>query len=436
MPSAFPRLALLALLVSGCAPAGLTSEQLLDPQACASCHPRATDEWEGSMHAYASTDPVFRALVAKGQEATDGALGSLCVTCHAPMAVRLGATEDGLDLDDVPDELQGVTCVACHFADSVEALHNNQVTLADDGVMRGAWDDPLETPAHGSAYSPLLDRDTPESSELCGACHDVVLPNGLHIEQTYLEWSESVFATQPNLMLGCGGCHMRGRQGFGADVPGAPARELHDHSMPGVDVALSPWPRREQQRAMVESSLNGSLTADLQATLGPGGLVFDYTLENVGSGHGFPSGAAHNRRVWVEFEAWRGDQRVASSGVPVRGEPVLDRDDPDLWMMRDILYDAAGDEVRHTWEAVTMDKVQLQPGLTADPTDPDFVHSVTGSYQVLGAPPDRARARVRVRPFGLDLVLPMVEEGYLDQDAVRAMPTFTLEGTVREWEGD
>jgi hypothetical protein len=426
-------LGLTLLSLSGCAPGRLTAEQLLDPQACARCHARAVAEWEGSMHAYASTDPVFRALVAKGQEETDGALGSLCVGCHAPMATRTGATADGLGLEDVPAELQGVTCAACHRADSVEALHNNEVTLADDGVMRGAWDDPLETPAHGSARSPLLDRGAPESSDLCGACHDVLLPNGLHLEQTYKEWSESVFAGPTGLALSCGQCHMRGRDGFGADVPGAPARALHDHSMPGVDVALSDWPRRDEQRAQVQASLDGSLHAQLEARLGPGGLIFDYTLENVGAGHGFPSGAAHNRRVWVEFEAWRGGQRVYASGVPRRGEPVLDREDPDLWMMRDVIYGADGEEVRHTWQAVTMDKVQLQPGITADPTDPDYVHFVTGSYRVLGDPPDRDRAAVRVRPFGLDVLLPMVEEGYLAPEAVQAMPTFTLAPTVKEW---
>ena len=384
------------------------------------------------MHAYASNDPVFRALVAKGQEDTDGALGGLCVTCHAPLALQTGATEDGLNLADVDPALQGVTCAACHLAESVDGLNNNQITLANDSVMRGAWKNPKATPAHDSVYSPSLDRRTPEGSALCGSCHDVVLPNGLHIEQTYLEWSESVFASSPNQQLGCGQCHMRGRDGFGADVPGAPARQLHDHSMPGMDVALTDWPRREEQRAAVQRSLDVTLEARLDARAGPGGLLFDYTLENVGSGHGFPSGAAHNRRVWVEIEAYRDGELVYSNGVAGEGA-VLDLDDPDVWVMRDIIYDADGQEVKHTWEATSMDKVQLQPGLTADPTDPAYVHSVTRSYLVPGDTPDLVLARTKMRPFGLDLMGPLVDDGYLDAAAAAAMPTFELASTVKEW---
>ncbi|MCO4770764.1 MAG: hypothetical protein KDA24_12100 [Deltaproteobacteria bacterium] len=425
-------LAFLLPIASGCAPHRLTEEQMLDPQECASCHARAVDEWEGSMHAYASKDPVFRALVAKGQEETDGGLGAICVTCHAPLAVQMGATDDGLNLDEVDDALQGVTCAACHMADSVDGLNNNQITLAQDGVMRGAWGDPRATDAHDSARAPHLDRGHRASSDMCGACHDVVLPNGLHLEQTYKEWSESVFATQPETQLSCGQCHMRGRDGFGSDEPGARERTLHDHSMPGMDVALNDFPRREQQRQEVQDLLDISLLAFLGARVGPGGLIFDYTLENVGSGHGFPSGAAHNRRVWVEFEAWSGDQLIYSSGLAGEEEAVLDLDDPDLWMMRDIIYGADGEEVKHAWEAVTMDKVQLSPGLTADPVDPAFVHSVTRSYQVLGTP-DRVRAQVRMRPFGLDVVGPLVDGGYLEQSAVDAMPTFLLASTVKEW---
>ena len=39
----------------------LTREQLLDPQSCAGCHQDQFQEWEGSMHAYSSNDPVFLA---------------------------------------------------------------------------------------------------------------------------------------------------------------------------------------------------------------------------------------------------------------------------------------------------------------------------------------------------------------------------------------
>jgi len=424
-------------LLVGCAgPPQLTAEQLQDPQECAPCHARAVAEWEGSMHAYASTDPVFRALLAKGQRETDGALGQLCITCHAPMVQRLDLSPDGLDLADLPDTVQGVGCAFCHLADDVLGLHNNQITLADDGVMRGAWDDPVPTSAHASAYSPFLDRNAPESSDLCGSCHDVVLPNGLHLEQTYLEWSESIFATSETAGLSCGQCHMRGRPGYGADVDEADARRLHDHSMPGVDIALDPFPRRAQQLELVQNELDHSLLAVLQPYLAPGGLAVDVTLENVAAGHGFPSGAAHNRRVWVELEAFVGRHRVYASGSVPAGEPVLGRDDEDLWVLRDRIYGADGQEVQHAWEAVTLEKDQLRPGMTADPTNPEYVHSQTRTYLIEGVVPDRVRMAVHIRPFGEDILQTLVDSGDLDP-AHRAMnPTFTLESTVKEWTSD
>lgn len=79
----------------------LTIEELRDPGTCGECHPDHFREWSGSMHAYAAVDPVFIAMNARGQEKTDGALGDFCVKCHAPVAVELGLTTDGSNLDDV-----------------------------------------------------------------------------------------------------------------------------------------------------------------------------------------------------------------------------------------------------------------------------------------------------------------------------------------------
>src|SRR5438270_6561801 len=61
------------------APPMLTRARLLDPEACKECHADHYREWSGSMHAYATDDPVFRAMNARGQRETNGALGTFCV---------------------------------------------------------------------------------------------------------------------------------------------------------------------------------------------------------------------------------------------------------------------------------------------------------------------------------------------------------------------
>ena len=120
----------------------LSIEELQDPKSCKACHQQHYEEWSASMHAYASEDPVFLAMNKRGQRETNGELGSFCVQCHAPMALRTGATTDGLNLETLPSHLQGVTCYFCHSVTGVEGTHNNPLTLADDGVMRGGITDP------------------------------------------------------------------------------------------------------------------------------------------------------------------------------------------------------------------------------------------------------------------------------------------------------
>ena len=96
---ALPLLALAAgasSLPAGCShssappPTYLTRDALLDPQTCEQCHVDHYADWSGSMHAYASDDPVFRAMNERGQRETNGQLGDFCVKCHAPMALRRG----------------------------------------------------------------------------------------------------------------------------------------------------------------------------------------------------------------------------------------------------------------------------------------------------------------------------------------------------------
>ena len=79
----FAILAMLALMM-GCKDEEepvyeLSREELMDPENCIECHPTHVEEWKGSMHAYASEDPLFIAMNARGQRETNGELGDFCV---------------------------------------------------------------------------------------------------------------------------------------------------------------------------------------------------------------------------------------------------------------------------------------------------------------------------------------------------------------------
>jgi hypothetical protein len=403
-----------------------TREQMLDPEACQECHQSHYDEWAGSMHAYAADDPVFLAMNQRGQEETQGALGDFCVQCHAPMAVREGLTTDGLNLAEVPQAYKGVTCYFCHSVDAVEGTHNNPLRLADDLVMRGGFADPVDNTAHAAAYSPLLDRSDPSSSTLCGSCHDIVLDNDVHLERTFTEWKDSLFGNGSAGGLTCGNCHMNGRQDTVASVEDVPLREVHSHRMPGVDVAITPWPSHDEHVEQVKAELAGTLVGQLCTTPPLAESELEVILENAFAGHSFPSGAAHDRRAWVEVRAWdENDDVIFESGVVEPGQAVAELDDPQLWLFRDHVFKADGSDAHMFWEVEDLSSNLLKQATTNDPGE---VHAQT---QVFTVPlsdglPARVSVRIYMRPLGLEVLQDLVDTGHLDASYLEAMPTFEV----------
>lgn len=395
------------------------------------------------MHAYASEDPLFRALNAKGQRETDGALGDFCVRCHAPLAVELGLTDDGLNLDALDPAVLGVNCYFCHTAESVEGRHNNPVVLARDGVLRGSYADPVDNAFHRSAYSPLLDRDAPDSAGLCGSCHDIVTPSGAHIERTYLEWEESVYAREDTAFqrLTCGNCHMGGTDGPIAERTGEvfPERRRHAHTFPGVDIALTDFPHRELQRSLVEDELDRTLNPQLCVTNDP--IALETTilvdLENLAAGHAFPSGATAERRVWVELVATQGDQEVWVAGRVEPGVAVDETGDPQRWDIGETHRDAAGRKTHLFWEVEEVEAYQLPPPTAFLETDPAWQdpHRIR-TWVVEGIQPDRVSLRVKLRPFPLDFARELVETEGVEPSVAESIPTFDLDSAALEWTAD
>jgi nitrate/TMAO reductase-like tetraheme cytochrome c subunit len=420
---------ILLLLLSCRQTYDLDADALRDPESCKDCHQTHYEQWQGSMHAYAGEDPVFLAMNARGQRETGGELGDFCVKCHAPVALALGLTEDGTNLDEVSDHLKGVTCVWCHLVDEVVEDHNAGLVLSDDGVMRGGITDPRETAAHASAWSPLHDRDSPDSSALCGSCHDVVLPDGFHLERTYAQWQGSLFDVDDATRQSCGHCHTRATTGTAA-IDG-PSRRIHDHAMVGVDVALTDFPGIPEQEAAIQEELDYTLLATLCVLPIVAGSEVVLTLENVG-GHRWPSGAAHDRRAWAEVTAWSGDEVLLETGQIADGVALADVEDARRWEMFDRAFDADGQPEHMFWDIAATEERTL-PVVTED----NWIdHSVTVRWPLPGETPDRVTAAVHIRPIGLDLLTDLSDSGDLDLATLtRLPPTFTLSETVLEWTG-
>lgn len=420
----------------------LEISELMKPETCMTCHPKHYTEWSGSMHAYAADDPVFLAMNQRGQRDTGGALGDFCVKCHAPLALQLGLTSDGLNLAEVPQWAKGVGCYFCHNVKDVEGEHNNPLVLAMDATMRGGLRDPVRNSAHRSSYSKLVDGAAAESSRTCGACHDIVNQKGFHLERTFAEWKGSIFAgPNPSRALSCGQCHMIGNTDVIAEDPDANVKlrpsGRREHTFVGIDVALTPFPQIAEQAAAINRDLRGALLAKLCVLPTNGGEI-TLKLDPVAPGHDFPSGATQDRRAWAEVIAYNAaNQVVFSSGVvPIDKDPEQIGDQY-LFRMWDTTYDENNQPAKFIWEAVRADSTLLKPAVTTDVFDPRFDHSTTRSYPVGALRGDivRVTARVLIRPLPLSLIDELAPEltALGATDLKSKIPTLELEGTKLEW---
>lgn len=410
----------------------LSKEQILDPEQCKSCHLEQYEEWSASMHAYASDDPVFLALNQKGQRETNGELGDFCVQCHAPMALRLGETKDGLNLMELPAYMRGVSCAFCHQVSEITGTHNNQLTWANDGVIRGPLKSLTQGVPHQSSYRPHFDRTALESSAFCGSCHDIVTPSELPIERTYWEWSQTIFnSTNPRYRNTCTDCHMP--RTLKNVVTGS--KRHSNHLMPGIDVHLSEHPGREIMLNAVKNELRYSLLPELCVKVGElGGAEIELTLENISAGHRFPSGASLDRRIWVELSAWSAQGNLLwSNGQVASTQPVSELDN--IWLLRDQAFNEMDEPSHHLWEIErvvrnTLPGPQSQDQIEGEIENTHVLRAYRFGTEELVA---RVDLSVWVRPIALELLIELVESEDLSADVLEMMPTLEIEGASRVW---
>jgi hypothetical protein len=273
----------------------------------------------------------------------------------------------------------------------------------------------------------------------------VVTPKGVHLERTYAEYLETGFAkAEPQQGFdSCQGCHMDTTlppQPI-AVVQGMelPDRLLHEHLWAAVDVALTDdFPDQDVQELAVLCALaNGTSLSEFAAN--DIGNEFTITIET-DAGHAQPSGAAQDRRLWLEFVAYDDAGKVIfESGRPAAGEPLDPASDPYLTVFRDHVYDELGREVHMFWDAAPSEMWPLgyDPDANILPfaTTPLEPHAIKLTFP-LSVLPARVEARLMIRPVGLDILQDLVASGDLDEDVLERMPTFPLYGTAVEWTRD
>jgi len=227
---------------------------------------------------------------------------------------------------------------------------------------------------------------------------------------------------------------MPGRTGRAAELPDAPVRTLHEHLWPAVDVALTPFPGRELQRTAVECEL--ALNTRIRSIHADGVGTFTIQVET-SAGHNQPSGAAQDRRMWLEVVAYDVNEKVVfESGQIADGEPVDAADDPQLALYRDWIYDASGQPTHDFWKAAP--SAQHPNGYEAltlpFATDAAIPHAVSARYTIARHQEiARMTVRLRLQPIGVDVLQDLIATGDLDPNVLASMPTFTLHGASLEW---
>lgn len=386
------------------------------PQQCASCHEQHYDDWQGSMHAYATTDPIWQAMIAKGIEETQGELDQFCIQCHAPVASKNDMTpvtlaDDGLhkfDLDrSNPLVDDGVVCVTCHAIDKAEKTLNAGFTLQRQ-TYYGPTGNEAAQEAHPIEQSSLL-----VSSQMCGTCHNVVNPKGALLENTFSEWYGSENNSgNPDTEKSCQDCHM---PVFTGEIVDGVEKEIHRHQFVGVDLALVDFPKKDEQYQLVEDLLRSVAEMDIVRTDDQdGNAAFRVNVTNVNNGHALPSGSTADRQVWVHVVVKNeaGDVIFESGMLDPNGD-LMDRvpnhsatpnGDPDLLLWGSLLFDESDEHVNFPWQAARAQELLLQPGQTGwreyeFPIDPVRGQRVT------------INATLRYRTFPPFLVRTLEEEG-------------------------
>ncbi len=192
----------------------LTPNDWTDPKICGQCHPRQYRGWNGSMHSNAFKDPVFQALWALAEKATDGKMRNHCGGCHSPSGVATGTIKfdpklgkhGGFTADPLSE--QGISCDICHtisgsnIQKTAVLEHGNTSIILDPGNVKRSSLKNADSPFHETKYS-----EHHASSKFCGNCHNIFHPgNNFPVERTYDEWKYSIYAQNG---IQCMDCHHR-----------------------------------------------------------------------------------------------------------------------------------------------------------------------------------------------------------------------------------
>jgi mono/diheme cytochrome c family protein len=301
-------------------------EQFIDPSVCGDCHSEIYEQWSGSMHSKAYTDPLWRAATKlffrDAREEGEILEMKACIKCHTPLGFRSDSlTSPAEDFDKLAElPAQGIFCNWCHNINEVKHIGDAGYEVApgggedDPSTMLGPFKDAYSD-FHPTKYSELHTR-----SEFCGLCHNVShAANKLPIETTYDEWKNSPYNTgDPETTVNCQDCHMRQRPGIPAtgktarpDNPGTAADSgperphIWTHYFVGGNTVVTKLTGSGLHSKMAVERLRNAADMEIikNGQYKKNNIAFiEVKVTNSGAGHYLPTGITEVRQMWLDVE--------------------------------------------------------------------------------------------------------------------------------------
>jgi tetratricopeptide (TPR) repeat protein len=270
----------------------IPSDFFLDSARCGECHADIYEQWESSVHHFASfNNQFYRKSIEYMQSVAGTSPSKWCAGCHDHAVFFNGRFDRPIaEQIDTPEAQAGLACTSCHSIAKVDSsMGNGGFTIAypplhalassRQPVIRAVdrfvtYLDP--EPHRRTFMQPFMRLD---SAEFCAACHKVHLDvpvndyRWLRGFNEYDAWQASGVSGQgarsfyyPPQSSTCVDCHM----------PRVPSRDpgrhadgtVHSHRFPGANTAV-PFVNhdREQLRTTTEFLTSGFVSVDIFAAL-------------------------------------------------------------------------------------------------------------------------------------------------------------------------
>jgi Tfp pilus assembly protein PilF len=267
----------------------IPSDFFMDSKLCGSCHKDIYEQWQGSMHHFASFNNQFYRKSIEHMQEISGTRGSKwCAGCHDHAVFFNGRFDKPIkDQIDTPEAQNGLGCVSCHSISGVDGttgqggftieyppLHKlmssrNRYIRALDNFLTY-----LEPEPHRRTFlKPFMRLD---SSEYCSTCHKVHLDvpvnnyRWLRGFNDYDNWQASGVSGQgarsfyyPAQSSTCTDCHMPKVK---SQDPGNRDGFVHNHRFAAANTAVAAANRDAAQlKETVDFLQSGFISVDIFA---------------------------------------------------------------------------------------------------------------------------------------------------------------------------